>query len=603
MTRELIIEGQQVDLAPDTDITLEYTTNILGDIGKINLSHSYTVKLPKTARNARILDDPGAPAHDSYMTRRFLTARYYRNGVDLLGGTVRAYILRTTPEEYEIALVWNSMQSLEDLSGTKKTLNDIEGLPVLRWVGANGASPDYTGGDSVDGAIHAWYNSGLGLNYTPRQINAATHPSMKMSDLFGKIMDQAGVVYKIHSEAALSAMANHVMLAAPSRKPSREMEEASGTRYSSTYVLQGGDTLVLTAGARTDGWDPVADNSQRLTVGSDSKHRVLVNIQAPASDAAAFDGVDLVIKGYDEGSNGAELARAAFVGGGCLFDEEVEVSGCSRYSLELSSSAFTKLIGFQALDPSRPQICLSRVHESINLEKDNRFPIAGNLPDIGQWDFVKACLAFYGLTPVIRGGTLHLYGYDDIMDLSEAYDWTTKVDMTDGAPQEMRYAVDGWAQVNAIAFEENEALTYDPSARIETDDKTLKAYRNWYELPFSASQGDIAPHYKQTKDGTFESTDMTPRVFRVKLGHMGIMLTYADDMYGEGLRDKFYSRIQKAMRRPVTLSMNIRLHELDLAQLDLSRPVYLRQFGRYYAILKIQTSGSDLCKVELLQLP
>ena len=40
MTRELIIEGQHVDLAPDTDITLEFVNNIIGDIGKISLSRS-----------------------------------------------------------------------------------------------------------------------------------------------------------------------------------------------------------------------------------------------------------------------------------------------------------------------------------------------------------------------------------------------------------------------------------------------------------------------------------------------------------------------------------------------------------------------------------
>ena len=85
MTRELIIEGQHVDLAPDTDITLEFVNNIIGDIGKISLSRSYTVKIPKTIRNTRILDDPGRPGHESGVPRRFLNARYYRNGIDLIG--------------------------------------------------------------------------------------------------------------------------------------------------------------------------------------------------------------------------------------------------------------------------------------------------------------------------------------------------------------------------------------------------------------------------------------------------------------------------------------------------------------------------------------
>lgn len=41
MTRELLIEGQHVDLAPNTEITLEFVNNIVGDFGKINQSHSY----------------------------------------------------------------------------------------------------------------------------------------------------------------------------------------------------------------------------------------------------------------------------------------------------------------------------------------------------------------------------------------------------------------------------------------------------------------------------------------------------------------------------------------------------------------------------------
>ena len=40
MTHELIIEGQHVDIAPNTDLTLEYVSNIVGDISKITLSRS-----------------------------------------------------------------------------------------------------------------------------------------------------------------------------------------------------------------------------------------------------------------------------------------------------------------------------------------------------------------------------------------------------------------------------------------------------------------------------------------------------------------------------------------------------------------------------------
>lgn len=104
MTHELRIAGEPVDLSGSVGITLEYVSNILGQPGKIDLSRSYTIKLPKTRRNAMILDDPGNPGHNSNGVRRFFSARYYRNGIDLIGDA-QAYVLRSTSEGYEVALV------------------------------------------------------------------------------------------------------------------------------------------------------------------------------------------------------------------------------------------------------------------------------------------------------------------------------------------------------------------------------------------------------------------------------------------------------------------------------------------------------------------
>ena len=56
------------------------------------------------------------------------------------------------------------------------------------------------------------------------------------------------------------------------------------------------------------------------------------------------------------------------------------------------------------------------------------------------------------------------------------------------------------------------------------------------------------------------------------------------------------------MASPVLLTLLVRLNELDLAGLDLRRPVYLRQYGHYYSIISVQTSDT-VCKVELIQIP
>ena len=611
MTRELIIEGQHVDLAPNTDITLEYVSNLIGDLGKINLSHSYTIKLPKTARNARILDDPGRPGHESSRARRFLSAEYYRNGINLIG-QAQAYLLRTTPDSYEVALVWSTLEALQKLSQNPETINDLPGLPLLTWIGQNGLTPDYTGttdGSSINGAFFAWYESGLGANKYPT-VKAGTHPCVTITRLIYDIMSNAGVPFEISGEAR-TKMANAVILAAPGHNPSRLQEaesgDVAGTVKLQAATINGKPGTLFTVTDFTYGWD-----APKGLTGENTTHRVLLNLQTTANvDLSNFR---VYIQGYKTGTgtyenvieDSAELYEAYFkpneAGWFLYFDEEIKLSGWPKYGVFYeyegqASATFTRY------NPELPLYATNRVHDTIDIEHDNRFPLAGNLPDIKQWDFVKACMAMYGLAPIIQNGKLYLYTYDELLESREAYDWTSKVDMTDRAPESMSYSLDSWAQENLITFQEDTALDFDPNGILRIDDTTLAESRNLYELPWAASMQSNAQHYKVKDDGTLEDVDIAPRIFETFIGIKGRSLYFNDSMQGAGLIDTHYTALQKAIQRPVALTAHIRLHEIDLAQLDLTRPVYLGQYGQYYAILKIQTSETDLCKVELLQLP
>lgn len=612
MTKELIIEGQQVDIAPDTDITLEYVSNIIGDIGRINLSRSYTVKIPKTARNARVLDDPGRPGHESGQTRRFLSACFYRNGIDLIG-PAQAYILKTTPEAYEIALVWNTLEALQSLSQSAVTLNDLPNLPSLTWIGQNGMTPDYANG-SEDGAFFAFYNSGLGALKYP-VVNTSTHPSMGLRNLIDRILEGAGVPYEISAEAA-QAIAGHAVLAAPKHEPSRLMEADSGS-VAGTVALQewtvnNKPTTMLVMENWAHGWDSPSTGegvSSGFDTGDIDTHRILLNWQAPA-------GVNLVncavvVTGYTLEDDqpvikeSEELLKAYFLpndkGWYLYLDEELKLSGWPRYSIALD---FDGLVAtpLDAYDPNLPKFAANRVHTSIDIAKDNRFPLQGNLPDIKQWDLIKAAMAMFGLVPVIQNGTLHLLTYNEALNTGEAYDWTAKVDMSNG--DDVAYALDSWAQRNTIAFQEDRPLGFNPDADLIVQDTTLEEQRDVFELPFAASMQSEAQHYKIKDDGTVEDVDIAPRIFKVGLGLQGGQTLYfTDDMHSQGLIGAHYAGLQEIILKPVAITVDIRLHEIDLATLDLTRPVYLGQYGRYYAIVKIQTSNTDLCKVELLQLP
>ena len=629
MTRELIIEGQHVDLAPDTDITLEYVNNLLGDIGKISLSHSYTVKLPKTTRNTRILDDPGSPGHESGVTRRFLNARYYRNGIDLIG-KAQAYIMKTTPDKYELALVWNTLDSLQALSQYKGTLNDLPNLPVLTWIGPNGTTPDYTGGNDKDGALFAFYNSGLG-SYTYPTVNTTTHPCVRISNLLTRIIQSAGVPYTI-SKAANKDIQDLVILAAPKHTPNPQMEQASGSvKKDGVYLYQ---LYSVTTGPLNfqnydgtnyewqDGWDYVYGGILALTGidifkhGGNDNHRIRLNLKGP--EGFDLSGAKIIIRAVDYrdglvNKTTADLFTAYFKEKDNFyyvdFNEPINVSGWPYYEIWLKrdSPIFPEdttqhVLTFTPYDASRPIIAVNREHEAIQPDKDNRFPIQGNLPDIKQWDLIKACMAMFGWAAVIQNGKLNLLKYSEILDIANAYDWTSKLDMTDGAPQEFNYTLDSWAQINTLKFLEDSPLGFEPNASLEIEDVTLPEQRDFYEIPFAASMQSDAPHYKV--DGAeVDDVDMEPRIFRIVDKDGVRTLEFTEDLYGKNLIATHYSRFQKVIQKPVKLTVNIRLHEIDLAQLDLTRAVYLRQYGKYYMILKIQTSDTDLCKVELLQLP
>lgn len=611
MTRELIIEGQQVDLAPDTDITLEYNGNVLGDIGKITLSHSYTIKIPRTARNARILDDPDNLGHASGATRRFLNARFFRNGIDLIGPAL-AYILKTSPEGYEIALVWNTLEALQILSQSSASLNDLPNLPVLTWIGPNGTAPDYTGGNDKDGALFAFYNSGLGNVMYPA-VDTATHPSYKIAELIDGILKNASIPYDL-SSAALLDVNNIVILCAPKHAPNRMMEIESGSCAGRVglfgQTVNGRPSTRLYLGNWTHGWDALStitgENSSFSA--ANSKYRVMLNIQA--DNEVDLSGIYVIVKGFNSKNgiltNSSELLRAYFksndYGWFIYFDEEINASGWDYISLSLGNTLDYRLsVEMQAYDQSQPMAALNIVHSTLTPSKDNRFPIQGNLPDIKQWDFIKACMAMFGWAAVIQNGSLHILTYSELLNISNAYDWTEKVDMTDGGLKDIEYKLNGWAQQNWLTYKEDTPVGFDPNASIDVDDFTLAMSRDLFELPFAASMQSDAPHYKV--DGTkVDDVNIEPRIFEI-VDKSGVRtLEFTERLYGQSLVSAHYERLQEIVRKPIAISVNIRLHEIDLAQLDLTRPVYLGQFGHYYMIQKIQTSKIDLCKVSLIQL-
>lgn len=608
MRQELWIDGQRVDLSADTSITIEWVSGIFEDIGSIQLSRSYTISLPKTARNLRIFDDPGNPAHASSKVRKYLDARYVRNGVDLLGNA-QAYVADVTTDSIEVGLLFRSVDGLLEWKESGKRLSDLQTLPTVEWVNSEGL-PDY-----YTGQYFAIYYSGLTQAYPV--VNAAPHASVMFWELFERIFAEAGVRWYAFVDSDQTEMDSlyRTKLLCDGHRPNTAMEIASGSFAASASAANiQGEGEGISFNDWTHGWDPIVHEYagyDGFEVGDNKKVRVIINLKNDLTDYTIglyepiritdSAGQSIAEYFFEPDANGVEH---------CTADEELDLSDYDTFEVRFSGAKPNAYHPLSAYDATLPAFAVMHVHEHIQISRQNLYPIADNLPDMTQVDFIKGACALLGLMPIVTPKrVLKFVEYRTIFDDAEAVDWTSKMV---GEPERVTPGLDGLARKNVIRYTEDVRVKPSPDAVLVTLDDTLAESRDLYKLPFAASNGNVAEHYRVTSEfdeetlvTTYasEDVDIKPRVFTWATNASGEQyLTFPESLRGTGLISKYYDRYQSIIRKPVIIEAIVRLNELDLVDLDFTRPVYLAQTGQYYAIKTVQADDSDLCKVELIQI-
>ena len=110
----LYIDGELVDIDSGTQITMSIKSNLFRDVSKIVSNSTYTVKLPKTVRNQKILLHVDLVQNTSIYAYRLHKARYFRNGVELIKDG-RVSVLQVTDESIEVSIVWGLFSKLLSL--------------------------------------------------------------------------------------------------------------------------------------------------------------------------------------------------------------------------------------------------------------------------------------------------------------------------------------------------------------------------------------------------------------------------------------------------------------------------------------------------------
>lgn len=263
------------------------------------------------------------------------------------------------------------------------------------------------------------------------------------------------------------------------------------------------------------------------------------------------------------------------------------------------------------------------------------FPIASNLPNVKIIDFVKFLAAITGTFPLqlSQDGVVKFVPLSTVWNnKAEAKDWTRRL-IAQGAenkPKEIEFVFNDYAQHNLYKWKEDDTVLGKYNGDLRVNNDTLEVEKVVFEFPFAATDGDNVPMYGSGKAGEKElvgdvtigekegkpkgggsggaAGDSEPpysackdRILRLRSGENGKAQAFFDINMQDIINTK-YRNISDSLQRAKIITEKIRISDLELIGFDETKPVYLAQYGSYFAVTEIKADDNGIADVTMLQL-
>lgn len=263
-----------------------------------------------------------------------------------------------------------------------------------------------------------------------------------------------------------------------------------------------------------------------------------------------------------------------------------------------------------------------------NVPSGGYFPISSNLPKIKIIDFVKFLAAITGTFPlqVSIDNTVSFVPLATVWENREdATDWTRRViaQNSDNKAKAIEFKLNDYAQRNYYKWKEDDTVIGNYDGVLTIDNDTLDVERTIFEFPFAATDGNNVPMYtapdtSSDSSGHFGNRDDTTtvtstesnepsysackdRILRLTKGEDGRAQAMFDINMQAIILDK-YRHIEDSLRNAKVVTEKIRIRELELLNFDETKPIYLAQYGSYFAVTEIKADGNGLADVTLFKL-
>lgn len=620
MKEELYIDGAAVDLKPDAATTLNFKSNLLGDISKITASNSQTIQCPKTARNRRIFDNPGAPAYVTGRRYKRYAARLVRNGVEVV--RIGYAVLLSSAEAYEIALFWGVMTAFQAWVDRAPKLSELAGDEALPW--NKDVRPTSVAKMKADGYGYARYDCGVA---NTELINI--HPSATAWWILEKIARQAGFGVEVpenyrllletlavpclrkaaspeswNAEETVVSIACRNILQYISTPPSGHIVSYEIGAFQCTEVTQSRPAYV----GNTATWmypAPDGGGSGYLRVNiaefsTLSLGKFGLYISAWSVNSTMYTRIEMYVRKEGETYNQQTPHRSYDISTGKTVTDEIDCSDFDYYIFILR-----KPVREEATYP----INMSITPHAEDVLYPSALRVTKCLPEISQIDFIKAICAMFGLFVVPDPADVNRLKFVSLDVLQQnkalARDWSAKlVRSNDDEPKTVEYKINDYCRNNYFRYKEDDTVAVKADGNLKVASEVLEAEKTVITLPFAPSDGSKIPHYELTDDGTgVNDVQVKDRIMRLVSDGSGLAaLTFEGLDFGT-LLTKHYATLSRLLDKAITTTEQIMLDEYDLKSLDWSIPFYLRQYGKFYGVVSIQSAAGKACEVKAVQLP
>lgn len=602
MRDELYIDGTKVDMG-ESGVSLEYRSNILTDISKIVSNFSYTIKLPKTKNNLRLIECAHIPSAVSSFPYLPHVGTLLRDGVQIVDGA--NVVLMSVSDTIEIALSWGNATGFSKIIEFEGNLDDLDyGIDdYVFW--RYDISPD------EDAPI-------INYGFRSTEKHVSYHPVVSAKWLLDRIQSQFGVnlLFPSDKQDVLQSLkipllkkedaqkhvdANRVTLTLNGLKRTdgalRVYQLMFYGLVSSYYVEYYSDSVLISA------FKPKFNNMQ-LNYSIDCK---LIYVGSAYKNGGYLDIVDADTGEIIDQVNAFEVIDRGNDNYECHFKKDLSLE---PYDKTIYVSTTVSKTGNDSVSLVSGSITLeAKVSEvGADIGEYNKYFIIPNLPSIKLIDFVKSIAYMLGVFAIPgENNDIRFISFDTVIEnKSNAVDWSGRVLFNDygDVARNISYQLNDFTQKNWFRYKEDDNVTENYDSFIAVENRALDYERDAVSLPFSACDtlGGVAsiPMYSYNDDGELEyDSGMNPRIVLYDSEtRSGVFYP----LRWEELIRQHYASYQEVVRQPKVIKELVLLSAPELAVLDLLKPVYIRQYGSYFAIVKVKTKENNICEVELLKI-